>query len=97
MNYEIVVQRKSADFLNGLDDKSRRIVRSRLATLKDDPFPGKGGDKELIKSPKGRPDDKVYRLHVSRSFTAFYQIKEKTVYITEVLTIEQAHKKYGIL
>jgi len=97
VNYEIVVQRKSADFLNGLDDKSRRIVRSRLATLKDDPFPGKGGDKELIKSPKGRPDDKVYRLHVSRSFTAFYQIKEKTVYITEVLTIEQAHKKYGIL
>jgi mRNA-degrading endonuclease RelE of RelBE toxin-antitoxin system len=97
VSYEIVVGRKSADFLNGLDDKNRRIVRSRLATLKDDPFPGKGGDKELIKSPKGRPDDKVYRLHVSRSFTAFYQIKEKTVYITEVLTIEPAHKKYGIL
>lgn len=97
MSYEIAVQRKSADFLNELDDKSRRIIRSRLATLKDDPFPGKGGDKELIKSPKGRPDDKVYRLHISRSFTAFYQIKENMIYITEVLTIEQAHKKYGIL
>lgn len=97
MSYEIAVQRKSADFLNELDDKSRRIIRSRLATLKDDPFPGKGGDKELIKSPKGRPDDKVYRLHISRSFTAFYRIKENMVYITEVLTIEQAHKKYGIL
>ena len=97
MSYEIAVQRKTADFLNSLDDKSRRIVRTRLATLIEDPYPGKGGDKELIKLPKGRPDEKVYRLHVSRSFTAFYQIKGKTVYITEILTIEQAHKKYGTL
>ncbi len=97
MNYDIVVQRKSAGFLNELDEKSRRIVRTRLATLQDDPYPGKGGDKELVKSPKGRPDEKVYRLHIGRSFTAFYCIKGKTVYVTEVLTIEQAHKKYGML
>jgi mRNA interferase RelE/StbE len=97
VSYEIIVQRRSADFLNELDNKSRRIVRTGLATLKDDPYPGKGGDKELIRSPKGRPDEKVYRLHVSHSFTAFYQIKERTVYITEVLTIGQAHKKYGLL
>lgn len=97
MRYEVIVQRKSAEFLNELDDKSRRIVRTRLATLEEDPYPGKGGDKELIKSPKGRPDEKVYRLHIGRSFTAFYRIKGKTVYVTEVLTIEQAHKKYGTL
>jgi mRNA-degrading endonuclease RelE of RelBE toxin-antitoxin system len=97
VSYGVVVQRKSAEFLHELGDKSRRIVLARLATLKDDPFPGKGGDKELIKSPKGRRDEKVYRLHISRSFTAFYQIKGKTVYVTEVLTIEQAHKKYGTL
>lgn len=97
MSFKIAVQRKTADFLNSLDDKSRRIVRTRLATLIEDPYPGNGGDKELTKSPKGRPDEKVYRLHVSRSFTAFYQIKGKTVYITEILTTGQAHKKYGIL
>jgi mRNA-degrading endonuclease RelE of RelBE toxin-antitoxin system len=97
VSYEIAVQRKSAEFLNSLDDKSRRIVRTRLATLSDDPYPGKSGDKELIKSPKGRPDEKVYRLHIGRSFTAFYTIRERTVYITEIMTIEQAHKKYGIL
>jgi len=97
VSYEIVVQRKSAEFLNELDDKSRRIVRTRLATLKEDPFPGQGGDKELIKSPKGRPDEKVYRLHISHRFTAFYQIRGKMVFVTEVLTIEQAHKKYGVL
>jgi len=97
VSYEIAVQRKSADFLNSLDDKSRRIIVTWLATLEENPHPGKGGDRELIKSPKGRPDEKVYRLHVGRSFTAFYQIKGKTVYVTEILTIEQAHKKYGIL
>jgi hypothetical protein len=43
--YEITAQRKSADFLNSFDDKSRRIIRTRLAALKDDPFPGKTGDK----------------------------------------------------
>jgi mRNA-degrading endonuclease RelE of RelBE toxin-antitoxin system len=97
VSYEIAVQRKAADFLNSLDDKSRRIVRTRLTILIEDPYPGKGGDKELIKSPKGRPDEKIYRLHVSHSFTAFYLIKGKTVFITEILTIEQAHKKYGTL
>lgn len=97
MRYEIAIQRKSADFLNSLDDKSRRIVRARLAALMDDPYSGTGGDRELIKSPKGRPDENVYHLNIGRSFTAFYQTKEKAVYVTGILTIEQAHKKYGIL
>jgi len=69
----------------------------RLAGLKDDPYPGKDGDKELVKAPKGRSEEKVYRLHIGRSFTAFYRIEDKTVYVTEVLTIEQAHKKSGTL
>lgn len=97
MKYEIVIRRKSAEFLNDLDDKSRRIITARLSMLKDDPFPGKGGDKELLKAPKGRHDEHVYRLHIGRSFTAFYVILDTTVYITEVMTIEQAHKKYGTL
>jgi mRNA-degrading endonuclease RelE of RelBE toxin-antitoxin system len=97
VRYEVAVERRSAAFLNGLDGKSRRIICDRLATLQNDPYPGKGGDKELIKAPKGRPDEKVCRLHIGRSFTAFYRIEDKTVYVTEVLTIGQAHKKYGAL
>ncbi|MFA5414584.1 MAG: hypothetical protein WC295_03745 [Methanoregula sp.] len=68
MRYDLAIRRKSSEFLNKLDDKSRRIVRARRATLQEDPFPGKGGDKELIKAPKGRPEEKVYRLHIERSF-----------------------------
>lgn len=97
MKYEIVIRRKSAEFLNDLDDKSRRIITARLALLNEDPFPGKGGYKELLKAPKGRQEEHIYRLHIGRSFTAFYVVLDTTVYITEVMTIEQAHKKYGTL
>ncbi|MCK9581328.1 MAG: hypothetical protein M0Q92_12895 [Methanoregula sp.] len=57
----------------------------------DDPFPGKGSDKELLNL---RPGVKVYRLHIGRSFTAFYEIEGKTVFVNEIMTIEQVHKKY---
>jgi hypothetical protein len=62
--------------------------------LENDPFPGKGGDKELLNL---RENVKVYRLHIASSFTAFYEIEGKTVFVNEVLTIEQAHKKYNRL
>ncbi|GAB6284310.1 MAG: hypothetical protein STSR0009_05090 [Methanoregula sp.] len=39
----------------------------------------------------------MYRLHIGRSFTAFYRIKGETVYVTEVLTIGDAHKEYDTL
>jgi mRNA-degrading endonuclease RelE of RelBE toxin-antitoxin system len=97
VSFEVVIRRRCLDFLHGVDDKSRRIIRTRLATLGEDPYPGKRGDKELIKAPKGKNKEKVYRLHISHHFTAFYTITEKTVSVTEVLTIEQAHKKYGLL
>jgi mRNA-degrading endonuclease RelE of RelBE toxin-antitoxin system len=86
-------------FVSSLPEKSRRIVLEKLFSLEDDPFPGKGGDKELIKAPKGRSDEKVYRLHIGHSYTAFYRVDvpDKAVYITEVMTIEQAHKKYDRL
>ncbi len=38
-------------------------------------------------------------MHVSRSYTIFYRIeeREKTVKILDIMTIEEAHKKYGRL
>jgi mRNA-degrading endonuclease RelE of RelBE toxin-antitoxin system len=43
----------------------------------------------------GRED--TYRLHISRTFTAFYRIHEpeKEVHVLAVMSIEQAHKRYG--
>jgi mRNA-degrading endonuclease RelE of RelBE toxin-antitoxin system len=77
-----------------LPEKSRRIVDSNIKLLAEDPYPGKGGDKECLTLRDGV---KMYRLHIARSITVFYKILNDTVYITEVLTTEQAHKKYNRL
>jgi mRNA interferase RelE/StbE len=91
--YHLVIGRKALEFISALPSKSKRIVIEKCKTLAEDPFPGQG-DKELIPR-KGHKD--IYRLHISRSYTAFYKINkdEKMVKILEITTIEQAHKIYG--
>lgn len=91
--FQIVINKNALQFINTLSSKSQRIVIDRCKTLAEDPFPGEG-DRELIKR-KGHQD--IYRLHISRSYTAFYKIykEEKIVRILDIVTIEQAHKIYG--
>lgn len=58
------------------------------------PYPGRGmGDKERL-IVEG---ELIYRLHIGRTYTAFYIIDEesKSVKVLEILSIETAHKKYG--
>jgi mRNA-degrading endonuclease RelE of RelBE toxin-antitoxin system len=93
MNYKILLSDDALAFLRTLDSKSKTICKKNLEKLSS-PYPGRGiGDKEkLIIGGKDR-----YRLHIGRTYTAFYIIdeKEKIVRIVEILTIESAHKKYG--
>lgn len=82
--------------MNSLDEKSQRIVRNNLKKLIEDPHPGFGkGDKEKL----NLPDEEIYRLHIGRTWTAFYIILEEKeqVRITDLMTIDEAHKKYGDL
>lgn len=91
--YEVRVAIEVRDFLQDLDEKSKRIVKDNLAKL-EEPYPGRGkGDKEKIEWQ----GDAVYRLHIGRSWTAFYDIDEteQVVRIREVMPIDQAHKEYG--
>ena len=91
--FQIVISKNALDFINSLPQKSQRIVIEKCKSLADDPFPGQG-DREMIQ----RRDHKdIYRLHISRSYTAFYKIykDEKIVKILDVMTIERAHKVYG--
>ena len=81
-------------FIRQLPEKSRRIVDSKIKLLAEDPYPGKGGDKECLTLRDGF---KIYRLHIARSITVFYRSLNDTVYITEDLTTGQAHKKYNRL
>lgn len=92
MSYTVLIEKKALSFLEGLPEKSQRIIRDKCNMLVEDPFPGHVGDKELL-----HLDYKLYRLHLGRSYTIFYQIleDEKVIKILEIMTIEQAHKKYG--
>jgi mRNA-degrading endonuclease RelE of RelBE toxin-antitoxin system len=93
---EVRVKKPVAAFLDALPAKSRRIVFAALKDLGENPFPGGGGDKELLTLQGG---SSIYRLHIARTFTAFYDIDTTagTVSVYELLTIEQAHKRYGRL
>lgn len=91
MSHKLVIDRKALEYLLELPEKSQRLVKEKCHALSEDPYPGQGGDKELL-----HWDYKLYRLHVGRSFTVFYQIceKDKLVKILEMTTIEKAHKLY---
>lgn len=93
MKYEVGLDIDAAAFINTQNEKTRRIIHTHLKSLEADPFPGKGGDKELLNT---RPGVKIYRLHIGRTFTAIYVIEGDSVLVTEVMTIEQAHKKYNL-
>ena len=96
MSYDVKISREASEYLMKLDEKSKRIIYNHLATLEKNPFPGVRGDKEKLHLDDGTI---IYRVHAWRSHTAFYRIDkaDKRVRINEVLTIEQAHKKYGRL
>ena len=91
MSFKAVIDRKALAYLSELPEKSQRIIKEKCNALAEDPFPGKGGDKELL-----HLEFKLYRLHVARSFTVFYQVckKDELVKILEIATIDKAHKLY---
>ncbi|MBS3740424.1 type II toxin-antitoxin system RelE/ParE family toxin [Candidatus Bipolaricaulota bacterium] len=91
--YKVLLTPKVVDFLDNLGAKSRRICRDNLKKLKY-PYPGRGpGDKEKL-PVRG---EKRYRLHIGRTYTAFYEVLEEKgqVRVTEIVTIDEAHDRYG--
>ncbi len=84
------------EYLNSLDEKIRGIVRAKLLSLEENPYPGSPGDKERLTLPD---DTVLYRMHFGRTWTVLYRVDEvsRTVKVIEMLTIEQAHKRYGRL
>ena len=93
--YDVLVAEGVSKFLDDLDEKSDRIVRENLEQLSE-PYPGRGhGDKEKITWRS----QEVYRLHIGRTWTAFYDIDEaeQLVKVLKVMPIDDAHKQYGDL
>lgn len=97
MSYEVILSPESQKYLEKVDQKSERIIKDNLDSLKEEPYPRPNrkakGDVEKV-SMNG---NEIYRMHISRSHTAFYWINEdeKVVDITNIVDIDKAHKMYN--
>lgn len=94
MSYRLLIEEEALEFIESLDDKSKRICKDNIKQLAENPYPGQGkGDKrkEVVDG------EEVWRLHIGRTYTAFYVIDEdeSVVRVLEVLPIDEAHKRYG--
>jgi len=92
--YNVLLGDQPRKFLDAGDEKTERICREKLGYLAENPYPGRGrGDTEKLPID-GRRDR--YRLHISRSYTAFYTILEddSEVRVLEILPIDKAHDRY---
>lgn len=97
MSYNILLGDVARDYLNSLDEKSQRIVKENLKKLAEEPYPKPGasqGDREKL-TIEG---EELYRLHIGRTHTAFYDIleDEEEVRVIEITDIDDAHKRYGV-
>lgn len=92
--FEILIEEDANEFLLGPPPKSQEIIKNNLRKLERNPFPGDPGDKEKLDL---HIDPPVYRMHIGRSYTAFYTIDtEHTLVKIDILTTrELAHKIYG--
>ena len=75
MNYEVLLTQEVYTFLKSLDKKTQRVIKTNLNKLKENPYPGRGsGDKERLPVE----GEERYRIHIGRTWTAFYSIYWRT-------------------
>jgi len=96
MSFEILLGQDAREYVAALDTKSKQIVKDNLRKLHEDPYPRPGsgsGDKEKLVAD----GEEIYRLHIGRTHTAFYEIldDEQEVRVVEILDIDAAHERYG--
>ena len=91
MNFKVLVL---PDLFKTIPPDREEHLKEEIKKLKE-PYPGRG--REDKKSIKGS-DDVVYRLRVG-DYRVCYRIEkeENKVYVFDILTAEQPHKKYGSL
>lgn len=96
MTYSILLSDDAREYIAALDEKSTRIVKENLRKLENDPYPrpdsGHGDKEKLVVE-----GEEMYRLHIGRTHTAFYVIREdlEQVRIVDIMTIDEAHERYG--
>ena len=90
--WKVLIEESALKFIKSLA-KHEENIKENLRLLKESPYPGQGlGDKKEIKGASKI----AFRMRIG-DYRAFYVIEDasRTVKVTEVMTAEAAHKKYG--
>ncbi len=93
--WKVLIEQGALKYLESLDKRRRKNIKAELRFLKESPYPGQGsGDKKEIRGTS----KSAFRMRIGE-YMAFYIIEKssKTIKITEIMTAEAAHKKYGQL
>lgn len=95
MTYEIRLHPDADEYIKSRGAKGKRIIKNNLEKLEEDPYPRPDsgtGDTEKV-TVKG---EEYYRMHISRTHTAFYKVREnqKQVHVVNIVDIDRAHKMY---
>jgi mRNA-degrading endonuclease RelE of RelBE toxin-antitoxin system len=75
-------------YLKTPSDKDRRIIGEYIDRLNE--HPNAPGNIRKIKTKKPR-----WRLHIGSKYTLFYFVDGDSLYVDNMMTQEQAHKRYG--
>jgi hypothetical protein len=82
---QVNIEKRALLYVNSLREKDRRIVKQHLLMLED---PYTAPDVELLQNGH-------CRMHIAHTYTAFFDVLPGgKVNILEVMTIEEAHKRY---
>lgn len=82
----LTVKKNVIEFIQVLPEKDRRIIGEHISRL-EEKWPPDGDLEKLY--------DCRYRLHVSRRYTLFIEHDGNETTVLRIMTIEQAHKRYG--
>jgi mRNA-degrading endonuclease RelE of RelBE toxin-antitoxin system len=81
----VEIEKRALKYINSLPEKDRRIIKIHLFRLED---PYTAPDVELLQNGH-------CRMHIAHSYTAFFDVMPGgVVKILDVMTIEEAHKRY---
>jgi hypothetical protein len=86
---KVQIERSVLKTLEKYPDKIRGHIFNHLRKLED---PYSAPDVECLHSKL-----QIYRMHIGRAYTLIFRIKKESnlVLVLDLLTIEQAHKRYG--
>lgn len=82
----LTVKANVIKFLQLLPEKDRRIVGDHISRL-EGTWPPDGDLEKLY--------DCRYRMHISRKYTLFIEHDGDETMVLRIMTLEQAHKRYG--